>query len=234
MTNLDPHAYTALPIAASRAIATGKKNSLIYDPLAEKLLAGQTQLLTGAAANVEYMTMRALIGDELTLQQHSRGVRQVVSLGAGMDSRAFRLGLSDTTFFEVDSANLFATKEPLLKDVPLQYAARHTIHGFVGRIDLGASLVAAGFNTSEPTTWLMEGLLPYLEVPVMRKLAQDIGNLSAPGSAFWGDGFSKASVDRGIVFHGVPFESGFDDYDSLFRDAGFKSEVIDFAGNSQS
>jgi O-methyltransferase involved in polyketide biosynthesis len=50
---------------------------------------------------VDYMTRRALIGDELVLDQHRKGTRQVVSLGAGMDSRAFRLGLTDTIFFEV-------------------------------------------------------------------------------------------------------------------------------------
>ena len=65
----------------------------------------------------------------------------------------------------------------------------------------------------------------------MKQLAKDIGALSAPGSALWGDGFSKSSVDRGITFHGVPFESGFDNYDALFRDAGFQAESIDFAGS---
>ena len=67
----------------------------------------------------------------------------------------------------------------------------------------------------------------------MIELAKEIGALSAPGSGLWGDGFSKTSVDRGIVFHGVPFESGFDDYDVLFREAGFdQSQAFDFAGIS--
>merc|ERR1719163_880663 len=120
------------------------------------------------------MTMRQLTGDELTLQQHSRGVRQVVIIGAGMDSRAFRMGLNDTTFYEVDSASLFATKEPLVQDIPLQCAARRAVTGFIGKMDLGAALRAAGFDAKQPTTWLMEGLLPYLAVPVMKQLAIDI------------------------------------------------------------
>ena len=65
----------------------------------------------------------------------------------------------------------------------------------------------------------------------MLKLAQDIGELSAVGSALWGDGVTQASADRGIVYFGVRFESGFDNYDELFRRAGFdRSEVVDFAG----
>eukprot|EP00961_Rhodomonas_salina_P094556 1272563-Rhodomonas_salina.1 len=100
---MDPHAYTALPIAAARAIDYDSRESMINDPLAKKLLAGETKLLSGASSNVEYMTMRALIGDALVREQHATGTRQVVSIGAGMDSRAFRLGLNDTTFFEVDN-----------------------------------------------------------------------------------------------------------------------------------
>lgn len=227
---MDAHAYTALPIAAARAVAHDRSGALISDPLAQKLVAGEHQLIR-AGANVEYMTLRKLIGDELALHQHERGTRQIVSLGAGMDSRAYRLGLHDTSFFEVDKQGLFDVKEPLVADVPLQCAARHTVVGTIGLFDLPAALRSAGFDSAQPTTWLMEGLLPYLTVPIMKQLAADIGALSAPGSALWGDGFSKTSVDRGMEFQGVRFESGFDNYDDLFRAAGFEtSQAIDFSG----
>uniref|UniRef100_A0A7S2JGA3 S-adenosyl-L-methionine-dependent methyltransferase n=1 Tax=Haptolina brevifila TaxID=156173 RepID=A0A7S2JGA3_9EUKA len=229
LVSVDAHAYTALPIAAARALSD--TIGLVQDPLAAKLVAGEDHLLRNGA-NVEYMTMRCLLGDELALERHANaGVRQVVSLGAGMDSRAFRLGLNDTTFYEVDRPGLFEIKEPLVADVPLQCAARRTVVGTLGEFDLGTGLRAAGFDSSKPAVWLMEGLLPYITRPRMIQLAKDIGALSAPGSGLWGDGFSKASVDRGIVFHGVPFESGFDDYDAIFSDAGFDlSQAFDFAG----
>lgn len=227
---MDPHAYTALPIAAARAVAHQRSKGVIDDPLAKKLVAGENHLIR-TGANVEYMTLRKLIGDELVKDQHRRGTRQIVSLGAGMDSRAFRLGLHDSTFFEVDKQGLFDVKEPLVTDVPLQCAARKTVVGTIGHMNLAASLFAAGFDKTQPTTWLMEGLLPYLTVPIMKVLASDMGALSAPGSALWGDGFSKTSVDRGITFHGVPFESGFDNYDEVFLNAGFEAaEAIDFSG----
>ena len=231
LVSIDAHAYTALPIAAARALSYDR--GLIDDPLAAKLVAGETQLMRNGA-NVEYMTMRCLLGDELVLERHENaGVRQVVSIGAGMDSRAFRLGLNDTTFFEVDKQGLFDLKEPLVADVPLQAAARKVVHGTVGEIDLASKLREVGFDSSQPSVWLMEGLLPYITRPKMIELAKEIGALSAPGSGLWGDGFSKTSVDRGIVFHGVPFESGFDDYDVLFREAGFdQSQAFDFAGIS--
>merc|ERR1740117_1067019 len=98
-------------------------------------------------------------------------------------------------------------------------------------MDLVMSLRAAGFDATLPTCWLMEGLLPYLTRPIFMQLAKDIGQISVPGSGLWGDGFSKTSVDSGMEFHGVPFESGFDDYHEHFRDAGFEqAESVDMSG----
>ena len=187
------HAFTARMCAASRWEESSRPDSLFDDPLAKKLVAGETGLLQNGA-NVEYMTMRALLGDELCLDAHARGVRQVVSLGAGMDSRAYRLGLTDTTFFEVDKQGLFDVKEPLVASTPLQAARRMLVVGTIGSMDLPAALKDAGFNSSIPTTWLMEGLAPYLTVRHMEELALDVGTLSAPGSALWLDGFSKVPV----------------------------------------
>mmetsp|Transcript_29648 Transcript_29648/g.49156 ORF Transcript_29648/g.49156 Transcript_29648/m.49156 type:complete len:272 (+) Transcript_29648:94-909(+) len=230
--NIDPHVYTALPIAASRAIAYGRPDSMVNDPLAHKLLAGHENLLERASANTEYMTMRCLIGDDLVAKQHLQGVRQVVSLGAGMDSRAFRLQLPETTFFEVDKEDLFRLKDPLVEDVPLTCARRVTVIGVLGEMDLVQSLQQSGFDPTKPTTWLLEGLLPYFTRAVLQSVAEDIGSLSAPGSGLWGDSFSKTSVEKGMVFHGVPFADGCDDYDVIFRDlAGFdNATVMDFAG----
>lgn len=233
LSSIDPHVFTALPIAASRAIAYGRPDSMVNDPLAQKFLQGYEHLLGKASANTEYMTMRCLIGDDLVLQQyHQQGVRQVVSLGAGMDSRAFRLDIPETTVYEVDKDDLFQVKNPIAADVPLTCADRKTVTGTLGEMNLSEALQQEGFDPSKPTTWLMEGLLPYLSLPVLYSLADDIGELSASGSGLWGDSFSKTSVDGGMVFYGVPFVSGSDAYDGIFREmAGFDdSTAMDFSG----
>jgi methyltransferase (TIGR00027 family) len=230
--SIDKHVYTALPIAASRALANAQKDAIIQDPLAQKLLAGHDDLLQKASANTEYMTMRCLIGDDLVLSQHANGVRQVVSLGAGMDSRAFRLPIPGTTVFEVDKEDLFRLKEPLVQGVPLTCHQRVAVTGVLGEMDLVNSLEQAGFDPSQPTTWLLEGLLPYLSRSTLHSVAKDIGNLSAPGSGMWGDSFSSTSVRRGMVFHGVEFVDGCDNYQDIFRSlAGFDNSIVrDFCG----
>jgi len=227
----DPHAYTALPIAAARAVATNTRGGVFKDPLAEKLLVGERHLLREAQGFAEYMTKRALMGDTLVQDGHRRGARQVVSLGAGMDSRAFRMGLYDTAFFEVDSSDLFESKEPLVVDVPLQCKFRQIVPGWLGKMDLAAELENAGFDREQPTVWLMEGLVMYLNRNDMQKVASEINELSARGSSLWHDAFSKTSIDRGMSFHGVPFIGGLNDYDDLWKANGFNvAEVLGTEG----
>eukprot|EP00933_Yihiella_yeosuensis_P072050 TRINITY_DN8033_c0_g1_i1.p1 TRINITY_DN8033_c0_g1~~TRINITY_DN8033_c0_g1_i1.p1 ORF type:complete len:298 (+),score=31.88 TRINITY_DN8033_c0_g1_i1:23-895(+) len=226
---LSPHAFTALPIAAARTAAT--EQGLLNDPLAKRLLGreGKGLVSNGYAPNVGYMTMRCLVGDELVLEMYERyGVRQVVSIGAGMDSRAFRLsGVNDARFFEVDSKDLFAMKEPLVADLPLKCAERNLVLGRVGDgFDLGQALVAQGFDPSLGSVWLLEGLVPYLTESNLVSVLAEIGNLAASPSAIWFDGFSKTSVQGGMVFHGVPFESGFDDYDEVLLKSGFSTAAV--------
>jgi methyltransferase (TIGR00027 family) len=227
----DPHAYTALPIAAARAVVTKSRGAVFKDPLAEKLLVGEDHLMTEAKGFAEYMTKRAMMGDTMVQEAHSQGVRQVVSLGAGMDSRAFRMGLNDTAFFEVDSHELFESKEPLVADVPLQCESRQVVAGWLGKMDLVADLEQAGFDRHKPSVWLMEGLVMYLIRNDLQKVASEINELSAPGSSLWHDAFSKTSVDRGMSFHGVPFVGGLNDYDELWSSNGFDfAEVLDADG----
>ena len=63
-------------------------------------------------------------------------------------------------------------------------------------------------------------------------LARELGSLSAPGSALWGDSFTQTSVARGMVFHGVPFSAGLDDYDEVFLMLGGfqRSDAYDMSG----
>ena len=238
---LTAHAFTALPIAAARAVAHERSGATVDDPLARKLLLGaggsKGERLLHDGANVEYMSLRKTLGDELVRQMYtSHGVRQVVSIGAGLDSRPFRLPLDGVSYFEVDSQELFDMKEPLVSDLPMGApgCTRRIVPGFLGApgFDLGRELRAAGHDPSKPTVWLMEGLLPYLTRPQCSSLAKQLGSLSAPGSALWGDSFTHTSIARGMVFHGVPFAEGLDDYDEVFgRMGGFqRSEAFDMGG----
>eukprot|EP00446_Apocalathium_sp_SHHI-4_P031090 CAMPEP_0177223762 /NCGR_PEP_ID=MMETSP0367-20130122/38658_1 /TAXON_ID=447022 ORGANISM="Scrippsiella hangoei-like, Strain SHHI-4" /NCGR_SAMPLE_ID=MMETSP0367 /ASSEMBLY_ACC=CAM_ASM_000362 /LENGTH=272 /DNA_ID=CAMNT_0018673755 /DNA_START=110 /DNA_END=928 /DNA_ORIENTATION=- len=223
----DPRAYTALPIAAARALETSRHDAVVSDPVAQKLLAGlgESRLET-PASTLDHMTKRALVGDELVQEAYGRGVRQVVILGAGMDARAFRMGLFGTAFFEVDRKELFEVKEPLVADVPLQCESRRIVPGHLGIIDMAAELERVGFDKLKPSVWLLEGLVMYLGRDDMKRLAFEMGQLAAPGSSLWHDAFSETSIRQGMSYYGVAFESGFDDYDELWQSSGFDTAEV--------
>ncbi len=62
-----------------------------------------------------YFGLRTRVLDDFVLRSAGAGARQVVLLGAGLDTRAFRLDLpSDCVVFEIDRAGVLAFKEQVL------------------------------------------------------------------------------------------------------------------------
>ncbi len=62
-----------------------------------------------------YFGLRTRVLDDFVLRSTAAGARQVVLLGAGLDTRAFRLDLpSDCVVFEIDRAGVLAFKEQVL------------------------------------------------------------------------------------------------------------------------
>ena len=162
------------------------------------------------------------------------GARQLVLLGAGFDARAYRLeGFSDLHVFEVDQQTTFDVKEPLLKDERIAVASRSVVATeFTERGRWAQDLVAAGFQPSVPTVWLLEGLLMYLSLEDTAVLMSEVGRLSASGSSVFHDAVSANYVrgGRGPVVGGAPFIGGSDNYGRMWAEhAGFhKALVRDF------
>ncbi|MEU4242264.1 class I SAM-dependent methyltransferase [Actinoplanes sp. NPDC026619] len=107
-------------------------------------------------------------------------VPQVVILGAGLDGRAWRLDLAGATVFEVDHpasqqekrdrAAALAGEPP--RFVPVDFA----------RDRLTDALASAGHRDDQPTTWIWEGVVPYLTRPEVAATVASITARSAPGS----------------------------------------------------
>jgi methyltransferase (TIGR00027 family) len=239
-----PHAYTALMCAGSRYEETIRKDSLFRDPLAKKL-AGQAGLQNPMGAWV--MVPRTRFGDDFLRWHYGKATpcRQLVLLGAGLDTRAFRMeGISELNVFEVDQPTLFEYKEPLLKDAALAVQSRVVVpYDFssgqessvdnAGDHDLtgwARALLRHGFDPSIPTVWLLEGLVMYLTIPETKQLMHAVGRLSACGSAVFHDAITATYVQGRIVVGGAPFVGGSDDYAGLWRqEAGFQqTDVMDF------
>jgi methyltransferase (TIGR00027 family) len=139
-----------------------------------------------------YFTQRTPFYDRHILAAVRDGCRQVVLLGAGLDSRAFRLGLTeDATTFEVDQASVHEFKRAVLE--------RHGAVPTCVRVPVVAdiakgpsqSLLSAGFDPTVATVWVAEGLLMYFSRDAADALLEEITAMSAPGSRIVGEYFSR-------------------------------------------
>jgi methyltransferase (TIGR00027 family) len=127
------------------------------------------------------------IDDEMIKGYKNDGFKQICVLGAGLDTRAWRLpndSNHDIKYFEVDFPELFDYKLPLLATA--EAVSQFNYHSVVADLSLPAwpdVLIASGFDPSQPTLWLLEGLIGYLTEEEANSLFERISNtLSAKGS----------------------------------------------------
>lgn len=124
---------------------------------------------------------RTCFYDEIVQSALESGVRQVVVLGAGYDSRAMRFARPNVTFFEVDAP---ATQQNKLSQ--LEYNCNNSQAVFVPvdfeSDDLKTSLLQAGFNTTAPTLFLWEGVVEYLTSDVVSATLHQLHEMSPSGS----------------------------------------------------
>jgi methyltransferase (TIGR00027 family) len=180
-------ASTGLLVAAIRANESTREDRLFNDPYAEKL-AGETGRAILAAAITEageqstvQIVVRTRFLDDALLRA-TGATRQVVILAAGMDARAYRLPWPDgTTVYELDQPAVIDAKADILADD--QPRCRRVAIGVDLANDWPAALRAGGFDPQRPTTWLIEGLLQYLDASAVRTMFDRVNALSAAGSA---------------------------------------------------
>ena len=120
-------ASTALFVAAVRARESGRRDPLFRDPLASVLAGSEGRAwLAASEANpasnyhrdsFPYLEVRTRYFDDWALgASRDPAVRQLVTLGAGMDTRAFRIRWPQGfRLWEIDTPELFSMKETRLR-----------------------------------------------------------------------------------------------------------------------
>ncbi len=210
---------TALAVAAQRAAETAQQDPLIRDEFAAVLVAavnepGWQTMANGdlswmgpeddrgrraARTGREYVATRTVFFDEFCATAIALGIRQVVILAAGLDARAYRLPcLTGVHVYEIEQPQVQAFKESVL-----------SAHGATAMADLHpvpidlrdeswpSALIASGFETSTPTAWLIEGLLPYLSSAQHDQLFRIVTTLSAPASRLAAEVYHNTAMHFG-------------------------------------
>jgi methyltransferase (TIGR00027 family) len=187
-------------VAAARAIETHRHDSLARDTYAEHFVRAapastdwpvRPQQVPDGDANplwgrfARYFGLRTRVLDDFLLSAvHTGDIRQVVLLGAGLDSRAFRLDWpADCVVFEVDRAGVLAFKHRVLDGLSAVPKATRVPVATDLRDDWALALTDAGLDPAAPSVWLAEGLLFYLPPAAETSLIGTVDRLTTEGSA---------------------------------------------------
>lgn len=169
---------TALLIAAFRARESERPDALFSDPLA-RVLAGERGFAIADAHPQGYITawmtaIRTVIVDGMIQSRVARGFDTVLNLGAGLDTRPYRLSLpAGLRWIEADFPAMIERKQAMLaaerpvcrlERVGLDLTDAQARRKFLAGILAGSGKVLV----------LTEGVLPYLDPAEAAGLAGDL------------------------------------------------------------
>jgi methyltransferase (TIGR00027 family) len=134
------------------------------DPLAWTILGGRdgvdTTLWEGSRLRV-FIAVRHRFAEDALADAVGRGVRQVVVLGAGLDTFAYRNPFPGVDVWEVDHPDTQAWKRSLVAEAGLPGAVTYVGVDFE-RASFLDELVVGGFDVSSPAFFVWLGVVPYL------------------------------------------------------------------------
>ncbi len=239
----------ALLDAANRALETDAKNALYCDPLARPLagevgiaLHNATRTMTwppntqGAAPELSILTR--YFDDALSDAVHRLSLRQVLILGAGTDTRAFRLQWpAGVRLFELDHEAILAPKEEALRKLRAQSTCdRRTVVADL-RHSWRSKLVATGFDERRPAAVLLIGRLAFLDRPTVERVFRALRTICAPGSWIGLDFVSARSLKSTFLrpllqkraeFGYPPWQFGVNDPEGFLAERGWSSTCVVF------
>ncbi len=119
---------------------------------------------------------------DAVVDRHLAGVAQFVILGAGFDTRAFRLPKdARVRSFEVDAPKTQAIKREILKQAGIDLAGLTLVSADFEKEDWLSRLASVGFDAGQQTLFVWEGVTPYLERAAVEDTLRKIA-ASAKGS----------------------------------------------------
>ena len=201
---------TARGVALVRAIemtrpASGRVSSDPYaqrfvNPLAVQAMrvigALGINRLTGIEGMMNFAMARERCIADIMVRELRDGVEQIVVLGAGFDTRAYRLPEAATVpVFEVDHPATQAAKRDALRGVVDPLPANVSFVGVdFDHDDLGERLRAAGYAEARRTLFVWQGVIVYLTREGADRTLGFIARHSAPGSAVVFDSIDSAAL----------------------------------------
>eukprot|EP00406_Dinophysis_acuminata_P014182 CAMPEP_0179230902 /NCGR_PEP_ID=MMETSP0797-20121207/11070_1 /TAXON_ID=47934 /ORGANISM="Dinophysis acuminata, Strain DAEP01" /LENGTH=435 /DNA_ID=CAMNT_0020937979 /DNA_START=91 /DNA_END=1398 /DNA_ORIENTATION=+ len=189
------------------------------------------------------LVARTMFLDAVVNRAVERGIRQILVLAAGMDTRVFRLRLPQgIDLWELDFAEVLQYKTEALRAA--QSPAPTCNYTPVG-VDLQTpdweeKLVAKGFSKDKPSCVIIEGLFIYLPIEDTENLFKKIAGLMAETSVLAGDWMTSSYLSSALTgpFRHVfasfdsAFATGCDNVPALLSKQGLSSSVFSLGGDN--
>lgn len=188
---------TAMQVAASRAahLRFDPPPHLLEDPFAEKFLGADAEALIATYAddgpwilleNRLFLAFRGRFGEDMIAEVHRAGVRQLVILGAGLDSFGLRrpASLKDLQVYEVDHPATQRWKKQRLSELGIALpAGLDFVECDFEKSSVSSALRGTRFRADEPAIVSWMGVVYYLEKETVSRALAELAGLLAPGSA---------------------------------------------------
>ena len=223
--------FTARLNAYYRAVESTCENPLLVDPFAERLAGDLTDYFEKHPRFTDMGGSQIarsfyIEHDLLTPWCDAHDTSQVVLLGAGLDTRAYRfapLGRHSHAVFELDLPIIIKYKERILQhEKPLCNLVR--LSGDLSEPYWVKELQKRGFSKYVPTFWILEGVAYYLEQRHVHGLLKALAEICPEESQLFADVCVPALAD----LKWGPFTDYFkwgilrDDVSSFFTSSGWK------------
>lgn len=225
--------------AAARAFLT--RRGILDDVHAERFVRGSKRAVFDLLASTPVLARvlawhaaRTKFYDHVVVDCLVEGIRQVVIVGAGYDSRAWRFARDSVRFVEVDHPATQERKKTLAPPGGPEYVAADLS---VQRL---ADVVAPHMTAREPVLVICEALTMFLPEDAVRSLLSHAAELGPAGSRLGVDFGTKAAAGAPVAarivhtllrWSGEPLllELDPEDVPALLRDTGWSSAEM-FAG----
>jgi methyltransferase (TIGR00027 family) len=226
---------TAFVVAEFRARENDEPHPLYLDRvvpifLDERSRQAANAIADGFAAAEMNVRLRTRYLDDQLVEQLANGCRQVVILGAGLDTRGVRKRAEGVTYFEIDDPSTVNFKRARLAaegfDAPITFiAANYVASGVVPLLE------ANGFDGDLPSFFIWEGNTMYLTeaaaLKVLRDLKDSLRRFSisfdymdtAVVARRTGEQGTTIFVER-FAAMGAPWHYGIDDLQAVAKETG--------------
>lgn len=175
---------TAFWVASYRATESKRSDALFIDPLAEVLVGEFGKYIASSMRPIQKyaywsVTIRTRLIDDYISSYVSQGYKTIINLGAGLDTRPYRLSLpQDIHWIEIDFPEIMEFKNIKLKDYQPNFKLERIGLNLSHQTEREQIFSALNERIVSPAIVLTEGVIPYLSEESVCSLASSINKQS--------------------------------------------------------